>query len=274
MSNTFGAMIQQSANSRNNLLTTGLSSGWKQVLNAGISDEAGYIDSITAVAKKHGIAIDDMIKKDGSFTETLKRGWLTSDIMSESLNNLTKKTQGLSDEKLTDLGYTRQQIDALDTFNKSVQNGSVSLDDFAKKMTMKSGRENLIEALRNSLNGLLEIIKPIKEAWRDVFPAYTGEQLYALTEKIKNFTAQFKLSGEQSENLKRTFKGLFAILDIGKQAFTAIAKGVIEVIKYFAPAGNGVLSFTGSIGDLLVSLDNAIKKSDAFNNILGTIERF
>lgn len=264
MSNTLGAMIGASAEIRNNLLSGGLSSGWKQLLNSGISDEAGYIEALTAVAKDHGVEIDNLIKTEGSFTATLKSGWLTADMMSEALKNLTAKTQGLTDDQLVELGYTRQQIDALEKFNEEVQNGTVSLDDFAKKMTLASGRENLIEALRNSFEGLMGVLKPIKEAFREIFPPATGEQLYALTEKIRDFTAQFKLSAKTSENLKRTFKGLFAIFDIGIKTISTVLKVFGKLIGAFGPAGDGLLGFTAKIGDWLVSIDEFLDKSGFF----------
>ena len=143
-----------------------------------------------------------------------------------SLQKLTDKTAGLSDEQLDELGYTRKQIDSLEELNKKVQNGTISMDEFAKKMTMSSGRENLIEALRNSLNGLLEIIKPISEAFEEIFPPMTAEQLYKITEYIKELTSNFHLSDETSTDLKNTFKGLFAVLDIGGQAISAIFNAI------------------------------------------------
>ena len=274
MSNTLGAMIGASAEVRNNLLSGGLSSGWKQLLNSGVQDEAGYIEALTAVAKEHGVTIDEMITKEGSFTATLKSGWLTADMMAEALKNLTAKTKGLTDDQLVELGYTRQQIDALEKFNEEVQNGTTSLDDLAKKMTMASGRENLIQALRNSFEGLMGVLKPIKEAFREIFPAATGEQLYALTEKIRDFTAQFKLTDEQSNNLKRTFKGLFAILNIGKKAVTTIIKVFGKLVGALGPAGDGLLGFTARIGDWLVSIDEFLDKSGFFTTafeVLSTV---
>ncbi len=56
------------------------------------------------------------------------------------------------------------------------------------------------------------VIKPITEAFRDIFPPTTAEQLHNLTEGLLKFTEKLTLSATASENLKNTFKGLFAIL--------------------------------------------------------------
>lgn len=52
VSETIGNVIGEAAQARNDLLSGGLSSGWKQLLNQGIADEAGYIESIQEVARK------------------------------------------------------------------------------------------------------------------------------------------------------------------------------------------------------------------------------
>lgn len=55
------------------------------------------------------------------------------------------------------------------------------------------GRTALIEAVRNAFEGVLSIIKPVKEAFREVFPPMTGEQLYNLTVGLQELTEKFKM---------------------------------------------------------------------------------
>lgn len=268
VSDTIGKIIGDSADLRNEMLSGGLSTGWKQFLRKGIDDEAGYKDAIQSTAKEHGIALDAMIEKEGSFEDTLKSGWLTADIMTESLEKLTSETRGLSDEQLEQRGYTREQIDALEALNESVQNGSISVEEFANKMKDASGRENLIQALRNAFDGLISVVTPISEAFREIFPPYTAEQLYALTEALKNFTEKLKLSETTSDNLKRTFKGLFAVLDIIQQAFSAVLNVILPLFGEAEGLRSGILGVTAGFGDWIVKLDESIKTTDIFNKVL------
>lgn len=129
------------------------------------------------------------------------------------------------------------------------------------------GRDDLIEAFWNAWEGVSSIITPIKEAFRDIFPQTTGEQLYNITKNLKEFTANLKLSDEQSENLKSTFKGLFAVLDIVKQAFSAVLSVFSPLLGVVGLGANGFLSLTGSIGDFLVGLDESIKSMGTFTNV-------
>lgn len=129
------------------------------------------------------------------------------------------------------------------------------------------GRTKLIEALKNAFEGIQSVIKPIYEAFREIFPPTTAKQLYDITENLRKFTANLKLSGTASANLKSTFKGLFAILDIVKQAFSAIFTAIKPLFGGFGTLGDGVLGFTGGIGDAIVAFDEFIKTSGAFQKV-------
>ena len=74
---------------------------------------------------------------------------------------------------------------------------------------------------------------PVREAFNEIFPPMTGKQLAEITERIRDLTAKFKMGEESSKNLKNTFKGVFAVLDIVGQAFKAVAGGVGELIGLF-----------------------------------------
>lgn len=136
------------------------------------------------------------------------------------------------------------------------------------------GRTALIEAVRNAFEGVLNIVKPVKEAFREVFPPMTGEQLYNLTVGLQELTEKFKIGEETANNLKRTFKGVFALFDIGLQGIKALVGGFADLIGYVAPAGDGILGFTAGIGDFIVGIDEAIKSSDAFNKAIEGIGKF
>lgn len=129
------------------------------------------------------------------------------------------------------------------------------------------GRTKLIEALKNAFEGVQSVIKPIYEAFREIFPPTTAKQLYDITENLRKFTANLKLSDTASANLKSTFKGLFAILDIVKQAFSAIFTAIKPLFGGFGTLGDGILGFTGGIGDAIVAFDEFIKTSGAFQKV-------
>ena len=275
VSETIGNVIGEAAQARNDLLSGGLSSGWKQLLNQGIADEAGYIESIQEVAKKSGDAFDKMVADSDNFSDALKKGLqegvISSDTLSDAVHNLRDKMTGMSQEERKAAGYTSEMVEQIEKLDEGLKNGSVSMDEFTEKILKPSGRENLIQSIWNAAKGLMSVIAPIKEAFRDIFPPMTSEQLYAFTEALRNLTERMKLSETTSENLKRTFKGLFAVLDIIKQAVTAVFNAVGSLLGGVGDLGAGILGVTGTFGDWLVKLDEFIKQGDVFNKVLGTI---
>lgn len=275
VSETIGNVIGEAAQARNDLLSGGLSSGWKQLLNQGIADEAGYIESIQEVARKSGDAFDKMVADSDNFSDALKKGLqegvISSETLSDAVHNLRDKMTGMSQEERKAAGYTSEMVEQIEKLDEGLKNGSVSMDEFTEKILKPSGRENLIQSIWNAAKGLMSVIAPIKEAFRDIFPPMTSEQLYAFTEALRNLTERMKLSETTSENLKRTFKGLFAVLDIIKQAVTAVFNAVGSLLGGVGDLGAGILGVTGTFGDWLVKLDEFIKQGDVFNKVLGTI---
>lgn len=294
---------------------------WNSVVDAGMGGQV-FQDALKETAKVHGIAIDEMIKDEGSFRETLSKGWLTSDILTETL---AKFTGDLNEDQLRTMGYTDDQIKSImemgktandaatkvktftqlfDTLKEAAQSGwtqswEIIVGDFeeAKELLTEvsdtfsavinasadarnkmlqdwkdlGGRTMMIEAVKNVFEGLVSVAKPVREAFNEIFPPMTGKQLAEITERIRDLTAKFKMGEESSKNLKNTFKGVFAVLDIVGQAFKAVAGGVGELIGLFLPAGNGVLSLTGSFGEYLVKLDETVKKTDVFGKAVSTV---
>lgn len=275
VSETIGNVIGEAAQARNDLLSGGLSSGWKQLLNQGIADEAGYIESIQEVARKSGDAFDKMVADSDNFSDALKKGLqegvISSETLSDAVHNLRDKMTGMSQEERKAAGYTSEMVEQIEKLDDGLKNGSVSMDEFTEKILKPSGRENLIQSIWNAAKGLMSVITPIKEAFRDIFPPMTSEQLYAFTEALRNLTERMKLSETTSENLKRTFKGLFAVLDIIKQAVSAVFNAVGSLLGGVGDLGAGILGVTGTFGDWLVKLDEFIKQGDVFNKVLGTI---
>lgn len=278
LANSMWDVFAGSAEGRNELLFSGLSSGWKQFLAEGISNANDFKTVVSDVAKEHGVALDKMIEDTGSFEESLHEGWLTSDIVVESLGKLSAKLSGLSEEELLAIGYTSEQRDALTALSQSIKDGSVNLDEYIEKIKKVSGRENLIQGFWNTWEAFfgngedyLGILGSIKEAFSEIFPPITAERLVQITEKFRDLTEKFKMSEETTENLKNTFKGFFAILDIGRQGLGAIGEIFGHLLQKILPVGDGILGVTGGIGEWIVSMDEAIKSGDGLTKFVETV---
>lgn len=310
---------------------------WNSVVNAGMGGKTfqdalyrtgkamGSIITVGSGKNKVAYSIDEWVKSGNNFRDSLQSGWLTSEVLTQTLEGFTGD---LSDAQLKSMGYTQDQIkeiqalgktgtDAatkvktltqlLDTLREGVGSGwaqtwQIVFGDFGEAkesftavsdriggMVKASsdarnkmlgdwktlgGRTALIDSIRNAFDAVVAVLKPIKDAFRDIFPAMTGQRLFDLTVKLRDFTENLKIGDATADNLKRTFRGVFAIFSIAKQIIGGVIGVITHLIGSLAGGSGGFLEFTGGIGDFLVSVDSALKKGgflSAFFDSLGKI---
>ena len=297
---------------------------WNSVVNAGMGGQV-FQDALKETARVHGIAIDQMIKDEGSFRETLQKGWLSSEILTETLS---KFTGDLTEEQLTSMGYTAEQaqeimklgqtandaatkvktftqlIDTLKEANQSgwTQTWEILIGDFEEAKSLwtsvsdqlgnmiqqsadarnnllqgwkdSGGRTMIIDSVKNVFEGLVTILNSVKEAFTDVFPPITVEQLVKVTEKIKSLSEKFKISEEQANKLKSVFKGVFSILGIGVTIIKNVVSAIVQLFSHFTGLGDSVLNVSSSVGEWISKLHNFIKETNIFGNAINTVIGF
>ena len=291
---------------------------WNSVVHAGMGGQV-FQDALKRTAKAMGKTVDEAQTFRESLSSKDGNGWLTSDVLLETLREFTGD---MSEAELRAQGYTESQIQDIMAMAKTAQDAAVEVKTFTQLMgTIKEalgsgwaqtweiiigdfneakelftgiskvlggmindsaearnqmlqgwkdlgGRIDLIESFKNVATGLFDIFKAIGGAFRDIFPPTTSEQLYNITSSIRSLTENFKMSEPTLNNLRSTFKGLFAIIDIGKQLFVGLAKGISTVIGGSSSLVSSILTVTGSFGEWLTALDNVIKQSDIINKII------
>ena len=299
---------------------------WNSVVNAGMGGQL-FQDALKRTAKQQGENVDALIKKYGSFRESLTKGqWLTTDVLTETLSQLSG---AYSEADLIKQGYSKKEakeitqlaqtaVDAAtkvktftqlwDTLKEAAQSGwtqtwEIIVGDFeeAKSLLTEAsdyfgdiinksaqarndmlegwakggGREMAIESLKNAFEGLLSIIRPIKEAFREVFPPMTSKKLLEITENIRDLTKNFKLTDTQAENLKKVFKGLFSIINVGWTFIKKLASGIVSLIGNLAGFTDGILSVGGAIGEVFsgFNFDGIISGLSDFWDVIKNIAK-
>lgn len=164
------------------------------------------------------------------------------------------------------------------------------------------GRDDLIASFGNIFKGIMNVVKPIKEAFREIFPPVTVDQLVKFTKGLRELTEKFVLlpelvkpfknglslvaygADEVSEHnkkivdtideIKRVAKGIFAFADMVVDAVVAIGKGFFDLIGQAAPLGGSLLSMAASLGDWLVNLRDTAKETDIFGTAVEKVTTF
>lgn len=101
---------------------------WNSIVNAGIGGEQ-FQEALKRTARTYGVEVDKMIDKAGSFRNSLKDGWLTSEIMIETL---TQYTGDLSREQLLSAGYTEQQADEIMKLAETANDAATKVKTFSQ----------------------------------------------------------------------------------------------------------------------------------------------
>lgn len=269
-SELFGAMIDRSSDARNALLGGTLMSSWgqlkQQVSEAGFSVDA-FTDALQTTAKESVNGFDKMVEKAGSFDKTLSQGWLTTDILAKALDRMASEAAGtsggiavLTDEQLRNIGCTQDQIESLRSLSKQANSSTGDIAELVKNMTRKSGRELLFDSLLNSAKAVQKVFGTLHDAWNEVFPPATSERLYGIIDALHSFSEKLVISDETSEKLRRTFKGVFAMLDLGKYALTSLLEAISPLTGGLGALGDGLLDMTAAFGDWLIGINEAAKK--------------
>ena len=97
------------------------------------------------------------------------------------------------------------------------------------------GRKVLIDALSNAVKALESVIRPVSEAFSEIIPKTTAWGLFNITQRFADFTSKLVIGEKTAANLKNTFKGVFSVVNILKEAFLAVAGGATRLISATRP---------------------------------------
>ena len=241
------------------------------ILNEALSKVTGTSESISKEMEKLELGLDNNAQSLRKLVNlgvgyTNAQAILADDIQGQviSLNELT-------DVQLKNIGYTDEQILSIRELSKAAELASGSAKDLIDNIAVPSGRELLIDSLRVSIQSLISIFEAVGEAWRKVFPPATADQVYGIAEALKEFTLSIRPTEETLDKITRTFRGLFAAIDIVRQAIIAVLKPFGSLIGEFGNFGGNLLDVAANLGDYIYNLDQSIKSGEGFSAVTNVI---
>lgn len=182
---------------------------WMSIEQAGMGGQL-FQDALIETARIHDISIDKMIKKQGSFRYTLQEGWLTAEIMSETLQ---KFTGDLTDEQLRVIGYSEEQIASIQETAKNAVAAATEVKTVTQlidtmKESVQSGWSVSWEYIIGDKQQATETLTRIKDAFDAMLAPSTEARNNAL--KIWN-----ELGGREAaiEGLVNVFSGIKSVID-------------------------------------------------------------
>lgn len=277
-SDVFSDLINKSSEARNTVLAGGLNSGWQQ-LNTALGNSADfYSQMLEKVMLANGSISQKQIDDAGSFAKALQQGGVSAEQLQDGLKESYKQLSALgalSDDALKakklDPAQVRSLAKSFEEVNQKVADGSLDLDIYSKKIGELSGREHLIESIWNVFEALEKVVEPVARAWQKIFSPISADQVYNIAKSIDEFTANLSISDETADKIERTFSGIFAVLNVGKNMLLTIGKALGKAFNAVSPLAGGFLSITAALGDCLIEMANAVNNSRAFKTTLDGI---
>ena len=250
---------------------------------AGLSNGAGKsTEEMTEKLEYFQKVVDDVWRGDYGDGEARIKALTDAGYDYATVQDLVNKTvdghrltiEDLSDAQLENLGYTEDQIKAIRELAEQAEKTGTPLNKLIADMEKPSGRELLIESFQNILKSLIDTCGAVKKAWREVFWGDATDEeiiqrkadtIYKIIEAVHGFTKSLQVNEERAGQLVRTFKGVFAIIDI----ILTIVGGPLRLafkalLKIFDIANIDVLEFTASIGDAIVAFRDWIDENNIF----------
>ncbi len=302
---------------------------WNSVVNAGMGGQV-FQDALIRTSEHLQTGAKAAIAAKGSFRESLQEGWITTEVLTQTLEQLSTAADTTEEyeaavKKFVDQGYTQEEakqmadlartagnaatkvktfsqlIDTLqealgsgwtkswqliigdfeeakelwtgvsDTLSDMINKSADARNDLIQGWVDLGGRSSMIESFKNSFVALGKVITPIREAFRDIFPKTTSEQLYNITENVRKFTEKLIISDSNAEKLKTTFKGIFSVLDIGIEAMKSGVKGIQKLASHFKGFNFDLLDTANSFGEYLINLRQSVIDGNLFDKVVSKI---
>ena len=157
-----------------------------------------------------------------------------------------------------DLGKAEETLsDITDEQRETIEEAAAQIEKFDKLIASfkdPSGRDKMLQGIKNILNELLPILDVFKLAWTDVFGELSADNITSFINKFAEMSEEFKISDETLESLRDMFGGVFAILKF----IIRVGKGLLKV---FSPFFRLVTRVAGRVVKAFGNIGSAIKKA-------------
>lgn len=207
---------------------------WNSVVNAGMGGEL-FQEALKRTARAHGIAVDEMIEKNGSFRESLQEGWITSDVLTDTLGQLAISYEKVGDEayntayaQLKQQGYSDEDAKSIlelaknaedaatkvrtwtqlwDTVGEALGSGWAStwrtiIGDFLQATELFTYFSN---SITNMINASSDARNAVLQQWAD---ANNGAGRKSLVDSVKNL---YQIVAKPLRSIARAFSSVFSI---------------------------------------------------------------
>ena len=189
-----------------------------------------------------GSNMDDTVNAQQMFNQGLQYQWLTTEVLTKTLQKYSDETTELGKKAADAATHVKTFSQLMDTLKEAVGSGWAvtwehifgdfeeskklwtSINDVvggfinkqadARNAILQSwadmgGRATFFEALKNIVTDISEVMKPIQEAFREIFGGLSASKLISFSRNLANLSYVLEPTKEEILEIKDVFKSLF-----------------------------------------------------------------
>ncbi len=239
--------------------------------NVQVKDAAGNMISYKEAIGGTTDSIKDLITDSGSFRESLHKGWITTDVLTETLRQFQLNVETTEDyekavKSLVDAGYTQEEAKQIADMAKTAMDAATKVKTFSQ--LIDTTKEALGSGWAKTWQILFGDFEEAKAMWTEVSNVindFIGKNADARNKLLSTWK---KLGGRTAllDGLHNTFSALLNIIHPVQEAFGDVFKPLVA-FDLFTVTKN-FRDFTAS---LHLSDEAAQKVYDVFHGLFSVI---
>lgn len=206
---------------------------WNSVVNAGMGGTL-FQDALKETAKEMGTDVDAIIEAEGSFRNSLQRGWITADVLATTLRKFTVKgAKEYGDAMMKNGAYTTEANKALMEQAQRMEDAATKVKTFTQlwstlKETAQSGWGKTWEIIVGDYDKAKEFFTQVNDVISPLLDRMANarndllEKALGSPSKWNEIVNSFSKAGIGIESINKAF------------AKTYVSKGIIKDTKEFA----------------------------------------
>ena len=219
----------------------------------------------SALARIGALFVSPLVEQNGELVQLLNNVRVKINDIKNALVPVADYVVNIVKNMITKVSAFVEKLDVGKYFSK-LGEMLTSLGEISKP----SAKVLIIDSLKNSLQGLVSIAKALKDAFFEVFDfSKASETMYSFLEVINELSKKFVFSEKKADKLKRTFKGLFAVIDILRMTIGSGLNIAFKILKAILSGFNvDVLDFTANVGDAIVKFRDWLKEHNLLSKAI------
>ena len=221
---------------------------WNSVVNAGMGGQV-FQDALKETSKELGTGAEAAIKAKGSFRESLQTGWLTSQVLTETLKKFT--TSGANEYVAKYTGLSKEAVQAALDSAEAQYGEADAIDKASEALANKSGKN------KDEIKQILDFAKTAEDA----------------ATKVKTFSQLWDTLKEAAQSgWTQTWEIIVGDFEEAKSFLTDISNRVGDIIGKSADARNNLLQGWKDAGGRNDLIEGAWNLFDGIAKIASTIK--